>query len=200
MSQRRDDIEGILRRQRACPQAIPWATRHATLEELWQACEAPDWMLWALDAFGFRGDRKLRLFAASCALRAQRLWSDPQSTRAIDVATSAAAGKAGPAELSAAREATEKAREAIVTRADYSEAMAAAASAAAACVRDLAMDAAMDASRESARAAWWDVDAAGSWPEEALWQANELRRIVGADIDPLIAEIRKRARGVLTVA
>lgn len=199
MAPRKDDIRDLLIRHDACRASIPWTAKFDTLEDMWRACEAPEWMLWAMDTFGFRGERKLRLFAASCALRAERLWNDPQATRAIETATRAASGNAGPADLAAAFEATWAARDKITQRADYSEAMAAAASAALACVRDLAMDAAMDASRESARAAWWDVASPGSWPEEAVWQANELRRIVGADIDPFIADLRKRSRGVLAV-
>jgi hypothetical protein len=197
MSQRKDPIEKILVRYRACPEAIPWASGFATLEEAWQACEAPDWLLWALDAFGYHGERKLRLFAASCALRVQRLWDDPQGTRAIAMATSVASGNAASADLPAAYHATLKASGAIVDRPDYSEAMAAAAAAAVATLRDLGIDAAMDASRESARAVWWDVESPGSWPEEGVWQSNELRRIIGGDVHALFAEVLKKERAVL---
>ena len=194
-----DDIQKTLLRNDACRQAIPWASGFATWEELWQACDAPDWMLWGLDKFGYKNDRRLRLFAASCALRVQRLWDDPQAARAIETATDAATGKATAAELAAAHRATLAARDRLPERADFSESMAAAATAAASALRDVAMDAAMDASRESARAIWWDPDSPGSWREEGTWQANELRRIIGPDIDPLITEIRKRSRGVLEV-
>jgi hypothetical protein len=199
MSAPRDDIDSLLRRHKACPEALPWANGFATWEELWFACEAPDWLLWGLDALGFQGETKLRLFAAACAERARPLWDTPEGAQAIGVARRFAEGKASRGELVAAREAATSARAALPERADTTEATLAAASAAIACLRDVAMDAAMDASRESARVAYWDPDIKGSWPEEGQWQANELRRIVGRDIDGFIDEVRKRERGRLRV-
>ncbi len=199
MTARPDEITKLLARHNACPEGIPWASRFATWEELWQGCEAPDWMLWGLDAFGYKNSRRLRLFAAACALRVKPLWDDPEATNAIDVATNVATGGLAAADLPAAYAKTMKAQAATLGRADWSEAMAAAASACVATLRDVAMDAAMDASRESARAVYWDVTVAGSWREEGVWQAGELRRIVGGDIHGLIAEVRKKASGVLSV-
>lgn len=199
MSAPRDDIDSLLRRHKACPEALPWASGFATWEELWHACEAPDWLLWGLDALGFQGETKLRLFAAACAERARPLWDTPEGAEAVAVARRFAEGKASRSELVAARDAATAARAALPERTDTTEARLAAASAAIACLRDLAMDAAMDASRESARVAYWEPDIPGSWPEEGKWQANELRRILGRDIDAFIEDVRRRERGRLRV-
>lgn len=199
MSQRKDAIENLLSLHRACPEAVVWARRYATLEEVWEALTAPDWALWALETFGYRGDRQLRLFAAACARRCSALWSDPQCVRAVELAAKAAVDAAGAADLAAGYLATRKAAGSIVDRPDYSEAMAAAAAAAAGALRASAVDAAKEASRESARAVAWDPDSAASWDEEGAWQCDELRRIVGDDIHAVIAEARRSTRGALHV-
>lgn len=199
MSERRDPIDNILALHRACPEAVVWSRRHRTLEEAWDALEAPDWALWALDRFGYRGERELRLFAAACARRSQPLWDDPACARAIDVATRAASGQVDASALRAAYLATRDAASAIVDRPDYTEAMAAAACAASAALRDRAIDAANDASRESARAITWSSDDPRTWRDEAVWQCAELRRLVGPDAHALAAEVRRGARGALHV-
>lgn len=194
MALQKDDIEGLLRRHHACPEALPWATGCRTLEELWESCEAPDWMLWALWTFEYNDGRRLRRFAAVCAERVHRLWDHPKARHAIDLAKYAAIGIVHPDTLETVRAIVTEAANEVTQRLDYSEAMAAAAAAAIVCLRDRPMDAAMDASRESARAVRWDGTVAGSWPEEGIFQAAELRAIVGDSIHPLIAGIRRRVR------
>lgn len=199
MTQQRDALERILSLHKACPEAVVWSRSHATLEDAWAALETSEWMLWGLEAFGFTGDRKLRLFAASCALRSRALWDDPQHDAALEAATRAATGASTKDELAAAYLATKKAAAKIVDRSDYTEGMAAAAAAAVSALRLPAMEAAKDASRESARAIAWDAKNGRPAAEELAWQAGELRRIVGADIHPLIADVRRRTRGALHV-
>jgi hypothetical protein len=199
MSERKDVIDNLLSLHRACPEAIAWSRRYQTLEEAWEALESPSWGLWALQTFGYQGERKLRLFAASCARRSLSLWDDPQHGRALELATKAAAGTASDEALAAGYLATKRAAASIVDRPDYSEAMAAAATAAAATLRGRAMDAAMEAAREAGRAVAWDPDDPSTWEEEGRWQMSELRRIVGADVHALIAQVRKSSRGALHV-
>lgn len=199
MSQRRDAIDNILSLRGACPEGVVWARRHRTFEEVWEALESPAWALWALQTFGYQGERKLRLFAATCAQRSLALWDDPQHARALELAVKVATGAAGDDELRAGHLATKKAAASIAGRPDYSEAMAAAASAAIGALRPRAMDAAMEAARESSRAVAWDPDGPHTWAQEAAWQMGELRRIVGGDVHPLIAEVRRTHRGALHV-
>ena len=61
------------------------------------------------------------------------------------------------------------------------------------------MDAAREAAREAGRAIAWDPDNPSTWEEEGRWQMSELRRVVGADVHSLIAEVRKSSRGTLHV-
>jgi hypothetical protein len=199
MSQRRDAIDNILSLHRACPEAVTWSRQHRTLEDAWEALESPAWGLWALRTFKYGDERKLRLFAVACARRSLALWDDPQHARALDLATKLATGTAAEADRSAAYLATKKAAASIVDRPDYSEAMAAAATAAVAVLRARASDAAMEAARESSRAVAWDPDNPATWEEEGTWQMAELRRIVGADIPPLAADVRRANRGALHV-
>lgn len=199
MSQQRDAIDNMLSLRRACPEAVAWSRKFRTLEELWEALDAPDWALWGLEKFGYRGDRELRQFAVVCAERCKGLWTDPNGARAIEVASRVARGAASRDDLLAAHLAAKRAAEALPDRPDYTEAMAAAAAAAIGAARDLPYDAARDASRESARAIAWDVTRPGSYPEEGAWQCAELRRIIGGAIHPVIADARRSTRGVLHV-
>lgn len=195
----KDPMEALLTRHQACPEAVELARGMDTWEQLWEALEAPHWMLWGLATFGYRGERRLRLFAASCALRALRRWNDPAGARAVELATAHATGAASREELLAGYAAAQKAAAGIVDRADYSEAMAHAAAAALATLREDAHDAARAASSESASAIAWDPEDASTLEDEAVWQASELRRIVGGDVHGVIAEIRKAERRSLTI-
>ncbi|MEZ4300827.1 MAG: hypothetical protein R3B70_38190 [Polyangiaceae bacterium] len=199
MTQRRDAVDNILSLHKACPEAVVWSRTQPNLEAAWQSLTYPDWALWALDTFGYRDARKLRQFAAVCAARSKALWDDPACAQAIAVAERAAAGTVSPEELLAAYLATRKAAQAIIDRPDYSEAMVGAAAAAVGCLHEHPMEAAMQASRESARAIAWDPGTDSSWDEEGSFQCEELRRIIGPDVDPLIAEVRKSNRGMLRV-
>src|SRR5580698_8875626 len=98
-------IAELLMRHEACPQGVLWARRFSTLEELWQACPEIEWMLWALERFGYRGHRRLRLFAVACARRHAELLMDPRSREAVAVAERYAAGEADKDSLLAALEA-----------------------------------------------------------------------------------------------
>lgn len=199
MSERRDAIENTLSLHRACHEGVVWARKYATFEDAWAAIEAPDWMLWACETFGYRGERKLRLFAAACAARCQALWDDPQAARAVALAAKAGAGPVTADELRAELSATRRAAAAIVDRPDYSEAMAAAAAAITGALHDRAIEAAKAASRESARAIAWDPNQPSSWSEEAAWQSAELRALIGGESHDTIADIRKKNRGTLHV-
>ncbi|MBK8256696.1 MAG: hypothetical protein IPK82_29000 [Polyangiaceae bacterium] len=199
MTQRKDPIEKILTRRKACPEAVVWARQFDTLEEVWQSLAAPDWALWALSAFGYQSDRKLRQFAVLCAQRCKALWPDPACDKALSIAEKAAAGLVADAELTAAYRDAHAAANTVAERTDFSESLAAASAAVVAALRTHAMDAAMGASRESSRAIAWDPSSDNSWDEEGVWQSNELRRIVGGDVHTLIADVRRTTRNVLPI-
>ena len=41
-----NDFIRLLKHAGACREAVEWAKPYATLQEAWDACERPDWMLW----------------------------------------------------------------------------------------------------------------------------------------------------------
>lgn len=44
------DLDRMLERLGACTGAREWAKNYATLDEAWEACEEPWWMMWLLFA------------------------------------------------------------------------------------------------------------------------------------------------------
>ena len=156
----------------ACTEAIEWAKAagHKTKAAAWLACNNPEWLLWALDAIGYKNDSKLRKIACWCARNTPLpdgritwdLLTDERSRKAIEVAEAFADGKAIPEELAAAR------------------AAACAAARAAACAAACA--AAWDAAWDAASAAAWDA----AWDA----QCNAIREIVG---NPFAKQRRPRA-------
>ena len=199
MTQRHDAIENTLSRHRACPEGVAWARALRTWEDAFRAIEAPDWLLWACETFGYKNERKLRTFAARCASRSQMLWSDPQAARAIALATKAGQTDVSSDDLYAELLATRKAAARIVSHPDYSEAMAAAACAVTGALHESAIEAAKIAARESARAIAWDPSQPASWKEEAAFQVAELRALIGPESEAVIAKIRAENRGALHV-
>jgi hypothetical protein len=120
------------------------------------------WCLRAVDGH----EREIRLFAVACARRVQHLMADKRSLDALDVAERFACGLAIQAELAAAWDAADAARDAAWAAASAERDAASAARAAWAAAWDAASaaraawaaakDAAWDAA-DAARAAAWDA-------------------------------------------
>jgi hypothetical protein len=151
----------LLKAKGACADGIEWAKQHRTASAAWEACDKPDWMLWAIDATGLADSKamqkKLRLFACWCARNTPLadgrvtwdLLTDERSRKAVEVAERFANGEATREELDAAWAAA------------WDAARAAAGAAARAAARAAAGDAALDA-------AW---AAAGAAARDAAWAA-----------------------------
>ncbi|MFO0587859.1 MAG: hypothetical protein U0441_09985 [Polyangiaceae bacterium] len=199
MTERRDAIENTLSLHRACPEGVVWARQFATWDDAYRALPASDWLLWACATFGYANEHKLRAFAATCAARSQSSWPDAQAARAIAVARKVSQGAATSDDLAAELVATKRAAAKIVTHADYSESMAAAACAVIGALHERAMDAAMTAARESARAIAWDPSQPASWKEESSFQVAELRALIGDEASAYIDQIRTNNRRALRV-
>ena len=165
------DLSRILRKLGACDEAREWADGK-DLVTAWTTCNRSDWMLWLLDALGYRDDRTLRLFACWC-VKQEPCWSllsDERSRTAVEVAERYARGEATDEELAAACEAAwaaEDAAEAAAWAAWYAARDAARAARAAA--RDAAWAAQADRLREVVPLAVvrWLVDCYANRAEEA---------------------------------
>jgi hypothetical protein len=196
---RRDAVENVLRLLRMDPAFSTWARGHDTLDAAWTACAEPSWMLLLLQTLGYSDGRALRLFAAACATRVRHLTGGGASDRALEVAAKVAASEADPKDLAPAYRAARDHGRTLLDRPDFSEAMAAAAAACAASVRERPFDAGLDASLEARRAVAWDLAGGRAASEEAAWQAAELRRLVGADVGPVLERARAQTRGKLAL-
>lgn len=158
----------LLRKLGACEEAREWCKAVPDLETAWNTCKRSDWMMWALDAIGYKDDKALRLYACACVRSTplgdgRTVWdllTDERSRNAVQVAERYANGQATDKELNAARDAARAA------------------------ARDAARDAALAAARDAAR-----VALAAAWAAAWEWQANKLREFVSWDcVAKIIAE------------
>ncbi|AUX35237.1 MULTISPECIES: hypothetical protein [Sorangium] len=179
-------LSNFLQHRGACPEAVFWSRQGSSLEELWLRCPRPEWMLWAMAQLGYQGSRRLHRFAARCARRNLVLLADPRSAQAIDVAERHANAQVGIEELRRAFRAAQDAAEQAAARPGWTAALACAMTATARAARNDALDAAREASSYAARAVAWDIHRDATLESEEAWQADELRQIVGNDIDRLI--------------
>jgi hypothetical protein len=166
----------LLKAKGACADGIEWAKQHRTASAAWEACDKPDWMLWAIDATGLADSKamqkKLRLFACWCARNTPLadgrvtwdLLTDERSRKAVEVAERFANGEATREELAAAGAAA------------WDAARGAAARAAA---RAAAGDAALDAAWAAALAAAGAAAGAAALAAAGAAQAKALRKLVG---------------------
>jgi len=172
---------------KACSDGAEFATKHATMRDVWDACQRVDWLVWMLDAIDAPQDEKAcRLFMVWCARNTPMsdgrttgaLLSDPRSLAALDVAERFANGNATQEELSVARSAAESVAAAaawsvagsVAWSVAWSDAWSAAESAAAAAAWSVAWSAARSVAWSDA----WSV--AGSAAESA--QATQFRKVV----------------------
>ena len=92
----------------ACLEARNWAQQYATLAEAWEACERPDWMLWALNKLD-ADPITLRRFACWCVRETpladgRKVWDllTDERRKAVEVAEAFCDGKATQEEMAAA--------------------------------------------------------------------------------------------------
>ena len=95
----------------ACAEAVEWASRFATPEQAWAACERGDWMLWLVGRAGIERE-KLVLVACECARLALPHTSDERVKKAIEVTEAWARGEVAIEDVRAARQGALAARNA----------------------------------------------------------------------------------------
>ena len=88
-----DDFHEWLKNEGACRKSCPWA-RGKSLQEAWEKCPRPEWMLWWLKKLGYDDARELRLFACWCVRQVWDAVTDPQCRVAVEVAERYARGEA----------------------------------------------------------------------------------------------------------
>lgn len=95
----------------ACFEGRKFATGHATMAQVWEACPRVDWLVWILNAIDAPADEKAcRFYMVWCARNTPladgrttgALLTDPRSLAALEVAEKHAAGQATAEELAAA--------------------------------------------------------------------------------------------------
>lgn len=88
-----DEFREWLKNEGACRKSCPWA-RGKSLQEAWEKCPRPEWMLWWLKKLGYDDARELRLFACWCVRQVWDAVTDPQCRVAVEVAERYARGEA----------------------------------------------------------------------------------------------------------
>lgn len=98
-------IEQFCDKHYACDDGRRWALANcATMQEAWDKCENPDWLIWIATRPGVLDDKSLRLFAVWCCRQVQHLMKDPRSIAAVDAAEQFANGLITTEQLKAARQ------------------------------------------------------------------------------------------------
>ena len=152
-------IQQFCDRHNACAAGQRWAIANcSSMQEAWDKCENPDWLIWIATRKDVLDDKSLRLFAVWCCRQVQHLMKDPRSIAAVDAAEQFANGLITVKQSASARNAAYAAAYAAAAVADAADAAAAdaadaaAAYAAAAYAADAA-DAADAAARKTAKQA-----------------------------------------------
>lgn len=105
---------------KVCEKPQKWAEAYPTLEEAWQACSRPDWLIWLLGV-AKAGDEYSRLRLIACDLAEAVLYLIPEGEnrprQAVEIARKFAIGEATHEELAAARATAGDAAEATWTEA-----------------------------------------------------------------------------------
>jgi hypothetical protein len=182
----------LLKQLDACPEAIAWAQGYRTFGELWRDCPHTEWMLWFLEQLGYKDERKLRLFAITCARHHDHLLIDIRSKKVIEVAENFAEGKVGREELKSAWKAGRVAAVESIHAPTWSMALASAQSAAVACARSSALNAAKDASKNALRAAAWNITSDVKVAGEEAWQTDRLRQILADDLPVILLRAKQK--------
>lgn len=177
-------IQYALKSLGACSEAMEWARDKHSIQDLWDNCPDPEWLLLSLKAIEYHEPLQLRSFAVACVCRHVHLFPDDRFIEIIDVARAAIAGEAGLPELRLAFKRGRTLADDTSRHVNWSLARTAAICSLCDCVRSDPFDAARRASRNGRRAG-------ASRLEEAEWQVDELRRILSPELPILIARARK---------
>jgi len=86
-------IQKLLKEFKACKESIVWASEKHSLEDLWQDCPDPEWLLTCLKGLDYYEEELLRKFAISCANRHTKLFPDKRCSEILHIADSVAEGK-----------------------------------------------------------------------------------------------------------
>src|SRR5205085_7433671 len=140
---------------------------------------------------GYQNEGKLRLFACACARHFWDLLDDQRSKQTVEVAEQVARGALGADALTAAWQVGKAAAEEATHSGTWTAARAAARATAWATTRSAARAAAGEASKEGIRTAAWARAQEGAAAEEAAWQADQLRKILGDAMREVIALARR---------
>ena len=178
-------IRQWLRSREACDDAIDWAAEKDSLTDLWEDCQDPAWVLWALELLDYRDASRLRLFAASCARRVSGVIGDDASRHVLEVAEGVANRTTPESDLGRTWQEIRATARSAARHSGWSAARAAALTAVAETLRADALEAARGASTHSQRAVAWhsgmEMVAA-----EAQWQADRLRDIFAPARDAIL--------------
>jgi hypothetical protein len=168
----------------ACAKARPWASRFHSLEEGWDNCWNPEWLMWALKRAGYRPLDDYREWACWCVRQVWHLIPDEDCRAALETAERFLAGEASRDDLQQAH-----ARATPAAQASWSSATLAWAARAAA---ETASSKPSAAPRGAAEAIAWSSDSRSVWAETRTAQAAKLREIIGPQVVAgLIARVRR---------
>ena len=176
----------FLARHQACADSLPWANQFTTLEELWQHCPNPDWLLWGLKYLSFQDPMAMRRWACRCVRRVWDWIGNDTSKHALEVAERFTRYEVSPDELTAAWQ-----EAAAHVGGPWPSAAVAWATRAGA---ETAGERVLLAAKAAAEAAAWHQPEryAGAWAAVRAAQADLLREVIGAEgIAAVIADWRK---------
>jgi len=176
----------FLARHQACADSWPWAGQFTTLEELWQHCPNPDWLLWGLKYTSFQDPMALRRWACHCVRQVWDLIGNDTSKRALEAAERFTRNEVSAQELTAAWQ-----EAAAHVGGPWPSAAVAWATRAGA---EVAGERVLLAAKAAAEAAAWHQPQhyAAAWAAVRAVQADLLREVIGPEgIAAVIADWRK---------
>ena len=166
------NIDEFCDKHNACRNGRTWALKNCTtMDEVWQKCQRPEWLIWIATKPGVLKDTDLIRFAVWSVRQVQHLLSDPRSLAALDTVDNYLAGTATKEEVEAAADAAD----AAFYAAFYAAADAADAARAARAAAYAAADAA-DAADAAFYAAFYAAAGAAAGAAADAAQAEWLRK------------------------
>ena len=154
----------------ACLASIEWAKNYPTRAQVWQACEEPYWLLFAIDKLGKPTEQEWRILACAFAREALPFvrHGEDRPRIAIETAERYARGEATGEALDAARSAADSAAGNETWNAAESAAESAASTAIRPATWNMAESAARSAGRSAGRSAIWNAAERAAW--SAAWK------------------------------
>jgi hypothetical protein len=177
------DLWQFLENNRACARALPWAAKWEKLEDAWEQCPNPDWLLWSLKHGGYEDPQVLLAWACWCVRQVDHLILGVECRQALEASEKFLAGKLTREELVMARETVVKAGEAGW--------LTAVAAWAARATLELASLRPGPAAKAAAEAAAWASEGRAAWAGTRAAQVEKLRALVDpAAMTKFFANIR----------